>query len=34
MDMISNHYPLEGVRDATAKMRSWEELKPAITFEV
>jgi D-arabinose 1-dehydrogenase-like Zn-dependent alcohol dehydrogenase len=33
MDMISNHYPLERINEAMAKMKTWEEIKPAITFQ-
>jgi D-arabinose 1-dehydrogenase-like Zn-dependent alcohol dehydrogenase len=31
-DMISNHYPLERINDALEGMRTWKEVKPAITF--
>ena len=33
MEMISNHYPLERINEAIDRMRTWEEIKPAITFE-
>jgi threonine dehydrogenase-like Zn-dependent dehydrogenase len=33
MDMISSHYPLDDINQAMAKMKAWEEIKPAITFE-
>ena len=32
MDMISNHYPIEQINVAMAKMKKWEEVKPALTF--
>jgi Zn-dependent alcohol dehydrogenase len=31
-DMISNHYPLARINDALEGMRTWKEVKPAITF--
>jgi L-iditol 2-dehydrogenase len=32
-DIISSHYSLDRINDAFEGMRSWREIKPAITFE-
>ena len=31
-DLISNHYPLEQINEAMTRMRAWQEVKPALTF--
>ncbi len=33
MDLISNYYPFEKINDAMARMETWQEVKPALTFE-
>ena len=32
MDMISNYYPLHRINEAMERMRTWQEVKPALTF--
>lgn len=32
LDMISSRHPIEGINEAMAGMKSWEEVKPAIVF--
>ena len=32
MDMISSHYPLHRINEAMDRMRTWQEVKPALTF--
>ena len=32
MDLISNHYPLQRINEAMERMRTWQEVKPALTF--
>jgi threonine dehydrogenase-like Zn-dependent dehydrogenase len=32
IDLISNHYPLQRINEAMERMRTWQEVKPALTF--